>query len=229
MEKIPVIYIVDDNAAARDSVADMVESKGLSARVYGSAKEFLKEFDRNDLACLLTDVRMPGMNGLELQNTLRAEGCNMPVIVITGYGDVPTAVSAFRGGAVAFLEKPCDARELWSHISKALEEYKLRRSEEERKNEIIARFNALTESERSVMEAMVDGKPNKVIASELLLGLRTVELRRANILKKTKAKSLADLVRMCVLYNMSSEEKSGMADKFRADEFRADEFKGCFG
>ena len=227
MEKTPMVYIVDDDTAARDSVAAMVASKGLPVRGYGSAEEFLDEFDRDGLACLLTDVRMAGMNGLELQETLRAEGCDMPVIVITGYGDVPTAVSAFRGGAVTFLEKPCDAQELWSHISKALEEHQLRHDEEELRNAIIARFDTLTESERSVMEAMVDGKSNKVIASELLMGLRTVELRRANVLKKTKAQSLAELVRMCVLHNVSSGENSELASELAAE--LAGEFKDCFG
>ena len=219
MNKTSVVYIVDDDVAARDSVAAMVMSKGVPVREYGSAEAFLNNFDRNSLGCLLTDVRMAGMNGLELQETLRADGCDIPVIVITGYGDVPTAVNAFRGGAVTFLEKPCNAQDLWSHISKALKEYELRHDEEEQKNEILARFDTLTESERDVMMAMIDGKPNKLIASELLLGLRTVELRRANILKKTKANSLAELVRIYVLHNADTEEKPNLVN----------EFKDCFG
>ena len=209
MENTPVVYVVDDDEAARNSVAAMVASKGLMVQGYGSAEAFLKDFDRDRLGCLLTDVRMAGINGLELQESLRIEGCNIPVIVITGYGDVPTAVSAFRGGAVTFLEKPCDAQELWSYIEKALREHRLCREEKKQKKEIITRFSTLTESEREVMQAMVDGKPNKIIASELLMGLRTVELRRAAVLKKTRAKSLAELVRMCVLNDFCSEEKAG--------------------
>ncbi len=219
MENVPVVYIVDDDDAARESVAAMVASKGFVVRGYGSAEEFLHEFDRDGLACLLTDVRMAGMNGLELQNALRNEGCDLPVIVITGYGDVPSAVSAFRSGAVTFLEKPCDAQELWDNISKALQEYRRYREEKKEKREIVARFENLSESERDVMEAMIDGKPNKAIAADLLMGLRTVELRRASVMKKTKAKSLPDLVRMCVLYNVCRSDKTEAIS----------EFKGCFG
>lgn len=219
MKGTPVVYIVDDDAAARESVSAMAASKGLAVRGYASAEEFLEDFDRNSLACLLTDVRMAGMNGLELQENLRAAGCKMPVIVITGYGDVPSAVSAFRGGAVTFLEKPCVAQELCALIVKSLHDYRLRREEEREKREIIARFEKLSPSEWEVMEAMIDGKPNKAIASELLMGLRTVELRRAEVMKKMKAKSLPDLVRMCVMNGVRGEQKPETNG----------ELKGCFG
>ena len=206
METRPVVHIVDDDTAVRKSVAAMVTSKGVLVRDYASAEAFLESSDRSGFGCLLTDVRMAGMNGLQLQETIRREGCDMPVIVITGYGDVPTAVSAFRGGAVTFLEKPCDAQELWQHVSKALDEYRQRRSEEAQRRQIARRYEEMTESERSVMAAMVDGKPNKTIASELYLGLRTVELRRANVLKKMVAKSLAELVRLCLIGDLFDEK-----------------------
>ena len=208
MKSSPIVYIVDDDTAARASVAAMVESKGLPARDYSSAEQFLKQYDPTEFGCLLTDVRMAGMNGLELQETIRAEGCDMPVIVITGYGDVPTAVGAFRGGAVTFLEKPCDAQELWKHISKALEEFGKRRFAASQRRDIARRYEEMNESEKSVLEAMVDGKPNKVIASEFCMGLRTVELRRANVLKKMGAKSLAELVRLCIIGGVFSESGS---------------------
>ena len=205
METDPIVHIVDDDTAARESVAAMVVSKGVQVRDYASAEEFLESADLSGFGCLLTDVRMPGISGLELQESIRREGCDMPVIVITGYGDVPTAVAAFRGGAVTFLEKPCDAQELWQHISKALEGYRRRRSEEARRRRIARQYEELSASERSVLTAMVDGKPNKLIASELFLGLRTVELRRANVLKKMGAKSLAELVRLCVIGGVFDE------------------------
>lgn len=205
METGPIVHIVDDDTAARESVAAMVASKGVQVRDYVSAEEFLERADRSGFGCLLTDVRMPGLNGLELQDAIRQEGCDMPVIVITGYGDVPTAVNAFRGGAVTFLEKPCDAQELWQHISKALEGFQKRRFEETQRREIVRRYEGLSESESGVLNAMVDGKPNKVIASELFLGLRTVELRRANVLKKMGAKSLAELVRLCMIGELLEE------------------------
>jgi two-component system, LuxR family, response regulator FixJ len=148
---------------------------------------------------------MAGMSGVQLQDKLRADGVTLPVILISGYADVPTAVHTMRAGAVTFLEKPCREDELWSSICKAIEWHRRRREVRRRSEWLQSRFTQLTPGERDVMLAMVAGKPNKVIATELEIGLRTVELRRANILQKTGAGSLAELVRLAVVADRMAE------------------------
>jgi FixJ family two-component response regulator len=199
MENSMTVFITDDDPAARDSVAALVRSKGLAVKTFSSAEEFLADYQGNEMGCLVVDVRMTGMTGVELQEELRARGAQLPVIIITGFGDVPTAVRAMRAGASTFLEKPCRDQELWSCIQRALESAKHLQGEQNRTSEIDARLATLTPDEVRVMREMVSGKPNKVIASELDIGLRTVELRRANVLKKMQADSLAELVRLALL------------------------------
>jgi len=140
-----------------------------------------------------------------LQERLRADGVTLPVILISGYADIPTAVHTMRAGAVTFLEKPCREADLWSSICKAIEWHRQRRDARRRAESLQSRFTQLTPGERDVMRAMVAGKPNKVIASELEIGLRTVELRRANVLQKTGAGSLAELVRLTVAADRMAE------------------------
>jgi two-component system response regulator FixJ len=193
------VFIVDDDPAARDSVAAMVRSKGLPVVTYGSAEEFLAAYDPTRTGCLVVDVRMTGMTGLDLQEVLRQKGSRLPVIVITGFGDVPTAVRAMKAGAFTFLEKPCRDQELPSCIQKAIDAASHSQSEQIRKADIEVRMATLTADELRVMKEMVAGKPNKVVAAELDIGLRTVELRRANVLKKMQADSLAELVRLALL------------------------------
>jgi FixJ family two-component response regulator len=205
MQELPRVFVVDDDWAARESVVAMVTSKGVHAQGYASAEEFLDDFDPSWLGCLVTDVRMAGMSGVQLQETLRADGITLPVILISGYADVPTAVHTMRAGAVTFLEKPCREDDLWSAIGKAIEWHRRRREARRRAEWLEARFTQLTPGERDVMRAMVAGKPNKVIASELEIGLRTVELRRANVLQKTGAGSLAELVRLAVAADRMAE------------------------
>ncbi len=193
------VFVVDDDPAARDSVAALVRSKGLPVATYASAEQFLTAFDSSRVGCLVVDVRMTGMTGLDLQEVLRQGGSRLPIIIITGFGDVPTAVRAMRAGAFTFLEKPCRDQELWSCIQKALDAAGRARLEDIRKADVEARLAHLTPDELRVMREMVAGKPNKVIAAELDIGLRTVELRRANVLKKMHADSLAELVRLALL------------------------------
>jgi FixJ family two-component response regulator len=195
----PIVSIVDDDPAARDSVAALVRSKGVNVETFTSAEEFLSSFDVSRTGCLVVDVRMAGMNGLELQDALNARKSTLPVIVITGFGDVPTAVRAMKAGAVTFLEKPCQAQELWAVIQRALGDSLNRTQQVTRDSEIQARFDRLTIEERRIMQMMLDGKTNKAIASELDLGLRTVELRRSNIMKKMQAQNFADLVRLSLV------------------------------
>jgi FixJ family two-component response regulator len=199
MQPDATVFVVDDDPAARDSVAALVRSKGLPVDTYASAEQFLAAFDASRVGCLVVDVRMTGMTGLDLQEVLRQRGSRLPIIVITGFGDVPTAVRAMRAGAFTFLEKPCRDQELWSCIQKSLDAAGRARLEDIRKADVEARLAQLTQDEQRVMREMVAGKPNKVIAAELDIGLRTVELRRANVLKKMHADSLAELVRLALL------------------------------
>jgi FixJ family two-component response regulator len=199
MQTEPTVFIVDDDPAARDSVAALVRSKGFPVETSASAEEFLAAFNPDRAGCLVVDVRMTGMTGLDLQELLRQRGSRLPIIVITGFGDVPTAVRAMKAGAYTFLEKPCRGHELWSCIQKALDAATRVQLEQNRKADIDARLTTLSADELRVMREMVAGKPNKVIAAELDIGLRTVELRRANVLKKMHADSLAELVRFALI------------------------------
>jgi FixJ family two-component response regulator len=199
MDNETTVFIVDDDPAARDSVAVLVRSKGLPVETFASAEEFLAAYQPLARGCLVVDVRMTGMTGLDLLEMLRQRGYSLPVIVITGFGDVPAAVRAMRAGAYTFLEKPCRDQELWASLQRAIESVSQLQAEQERKVEIESRLATLTPDELRVMREMVIGKPNKVIASDLDIGLRTVELRRANVLKKMHADSLAELVRLALL------------------------------
>ncbi len=194
----PTIFVVDDDPAARDSIAGLVKSKGVAYETYVSAEHFLENFDRSRHGCLVLDVRMDGMSGLELQQKLHRENVSLPIIIITGFGDVSSAVDAMRIGAVTFLEKPCSDYELWESIEAAIDQHRTCRQNELRLGDLQTRLTRLTPEEHQVMEKMIAGTPNKVIAAELEIGLRTVELRRANALKKMGARSVAELVRLHV-------------------------------
>ncbi len=206
MESEPIVSVVDDDPAARRSLAAMLTAKGLNVETYASAEEFLEESDPSQHGCLVVDVRMGGISGLELQAKLREEKVSLPVIVITGYGNVPTAVSAMKAGAVTFLEKPCIDYELCNSVQAALKQHRQQRESEARHAELQMRLERLSPQERLVMEKLVDGTPNKVIAAELEIGLRTVELRRANVMKKMKADNLAELVQIHMELNESVKD-----------------------
>jgi FixJ family two-component response regulator len=192
------VFIVDDDPAARRLIAALVRAKQVRAETYASAEEFLGAYDGSP-GCLVTDLRMKGMTGLELQQLLKTKGIKLPVIVVTAFADVPTAVTVMKAGAVGFLEKPWRGEELWSSIKTGLDIARLRRQQEERQADIQQRISQLTPDETRVLNELVAGKPNKLIATELDIGLRTVELRRSNIFKKMKAESLAELVQMVLL------------------------------
>jgi len=192
------VFVVDDDPAACDSVTALIRSKGVAVQSYSSAEQFLAEFDRSQPGCLIVDVRMSGMTGLELQQALIEESVPLAVIVITGYADIRMAVAAMQAGAVNFLEKPCQDQELWVCVQRALaKEDQIWESHQQRKV-IVERLGSLTKSEISVLERIVDGKLNKQIAGELDIGLRTAELRRAKVMDKMKANSPAELVRMAL-------------------------------
>ena len=190
------VFIVDDDDAVRESLAFLMKSVGLRAESFASAQAFLDVYNPNRAGCLVLDIRMPGMSGLELQEKLKQMGSILPVIFITGHGDVPMAVKAIKAGAADFVQKPFRDQELIDRIREVLEEDAQTRADKLQRNEILRRMGTLTEREREVMEQVVDGKANKVVAIDLNVSQRTVEIHRANVMEKMKARSLAQLVRL---------------------------------
>ena len=206
MEAPATVFVIDDDAAARESVMALVNLRGLQAAGFRSAEEFLAQYDPLQKGCIVVDVRIPGMSGLELLEELRQRKSLLPVVMITGYGDVPMAVRAMQAGAVTFLEKPCQEQELWQGITQALEIEQTQHAVRKQRAEIEGRLRALTEEELSVLRRLLEGHPNKRIATDLDIGLRTVELRRSNIMRKMQAASLPDLVRMAILADILKPE-----------------------
>ena len=194
----PVVFVVDDEAAARESVGALVESHGYRAACYASAEEFLANFDRRSPGCLITDHRMLGASGLELLRTMRDEGRRLPVILITAYANVPLAVQAMELGAVTVLEKPCRDQELWQNIERALKLDVDNYAQRLRAEEVRWRIESLDDDEDEILRRIVRGQQNKSIAHDLGIGLRTVEARRQAIFTKLQAESLADLLRMVI-------------------------------
>jgi two-component system response regulator FixJ len=195
-EPEPTVFIVDDDEAMRDALDTLIRSVGMSTSLHASAAEFLAAYDPEQPGCLVLDVRMPGMSGLDLQDALAEQGIELPVIIITGHGDIPMAVQAMRAGAVDFLEKPFREQELLHRIHQAIEQDTRTRRDRAGKAEITARLASLTPREGQVLDLVVAGKPNKAIAGELGLSHKTVEFHRAKIMEKMRADSVAELVRM---------------------------------
>ncbi len=193
-----VVYIVDDDPGARELVLALVQSHGLQAQEFSSAEEFLAVATPDLYGCLVLDIRMRGMDGLTLQDELVRRGIPLPVIVITGYADVPAAVRAMQAGAVNFLTKPCPPADLWNTIVAALERSRAARDQRIRNQTIEQRLGTLTDDEQAVLSKILEGTPNKLIARDLDIGLRTVELRRAKVMKKMGAESLAELIQMAL-------------------------------
>jgi two-component system response regulator FixJ len=189
-----LVYLVDDDEAVRDALGMLLKSIGLEFEAYASALEFLEHFDASRHACLVADIRMPGLSGLELQERLNEQRAEIPIIFITGHGDVPMAVSAMKSGAADFLQKPFRDQELIDRIHKALAEDRRRRLFRAEDDEIRARIASLTPRENEVMRRVVRGQANKVIAMDLGVSQRTVELHRARVMRKLKMRSLAELV-----------------------------------
>ncbi len=192
----PTVFIVDDDAAIRFAMQALMDSVNLDHEIYPSADEFLDKVTEQRPGCLVLDIRMPGLGGLELQEELIKRGNTLPIIFITGHGDVPMAVEAMQKGAVDFIQKPFRDQELLDRIREALETDEERREEQQQHAEVTERLNRLTNREREVFDLVVTGKPNKVIAYELGVSQRTVEIHRARVMEKMQARSLADLVKM---------------------------------
>lgn len=197
MENVPVIHVVDDNDAIRKSLSMVLESAGLKSKTYPSARAFLDNFSHSGLGCLLLDVRMPDMSGLDLQRLVKEQNINLPIIFMTGYADVPTAIRAMKAGAFDFVEKPFDQEDLLARIHQCVHKSE-ELSQTTLQQENAASLLMLTEREREVMQLLVDGKINKVIAAQLGISTRTVEAHRAHIMEKLQAKSLSDVVRIAL-------------------------------
>jgi two-component system response regulator FixJ len=193
------VHVVDDDEAMRHSLAFLLETAGHEVRTYASALEFLEAVPGLERGCIVTDVRMPGLSGLELIERLDALNVKDPVIVITGHADVPLAVHAMKAGVSDFIEKPFPQETLLTAIRAALAKGSGSRAEEEGRRLILDRVEALSERERQVLAGLVEGKPNKIIAFDLGISARTVEIYRANVMTKMQAGSLSELVRMAML------------------------------
>jgi FixJ family two-component response regulator len=189
-----LVYLVDDDDAVRDSLGLLLRSIGLECEMFDSALEFLEHYDGRRHACLVADIRMPGLSGLELQQRLNDQHAPVPIIFITGHGDVPMAVAAMKAGATDFIQKPFRDQDLIDRIHKALEADKERRAARAETETIRERLALLTPRETEVMERVVKGQANKVIAMDLGVSQRTVELHRARVMRKLKMRSLAELV-----------------------------------
>ncbi|WP_232831175.1 response regulator transcription factor [Peristeroidobacter agariperforans] len=195
----PVVYIVDDDDGMRRAVSTLLTTIGHSTIAYASPTEFLAKYDPSKPSCLVLDVRMPEMSGLEVQQQLNRSGSMLPVILITGHGDVPMAVQAMKDGAFDFLQKPFRDEDLLDRIRRALQQDAENRRSVQRHADLRQRANSLTPREREVMAMVVDGRANKVIAIDLGLSERTVEIHRANVMEKMAASSVAHLVKMHLL------------------------------
>jgi two-component system response regulator FixJ len=202
------ILIVDDDADVRDSLRALLESAGFKVRDFDSAKAILADGGLVDGACLIADIRMPDMDGLALQQELVHRKIGLPVIIVTGHGDVPLAVRAMKAGAVDFIEKPFDDELLLQSIKQALLLRKESRGQASLAETATARIKLLSERERQVLECLVAGKANKVIAYELDISPRTVEIHRAHVMEKMQAKSLSEVVRMALAAGMSPPAKA---------------------
>jgi len=192
----PTVFVVDDDESVRGSLRFLLRAAGLESRAFGSAQEFLGAYDTAQPGCLVLDVRMPGMSGLELQQELNLRGAVIPVIFITGHGDIPMAVEAMQHGAHDFLQKPFRDEDLIERVQRALAKDAKSRSALDEHKAIRARLDSLTPREREVLALMARGKPNKIMAHELGVSQRTVEIHRARVMEKSGASSLAELVRM---------------------------------
>ncbi|MBX3027801.1 response regulator transcription factor [bacterium] len=207
-EPSPTVYVVDDDPAMRSSLRWLIESVGLAVCTCGSAREFLATYRDNGPGCLVLDVRMPGMSGLDLQAELVRQSIEIPILIITGYAEVPLAVRAMKAGAFDFIEKPFSDQTLLDRIRAAVARDEVTRRRRTVREQIEARMRLLTQRERDVLDRVIAGKSNKVIAAELNLSMKTVEVHRAHVMEKLRATSLADLIRLVLLAEGNEPENA---------------------
>jgi len=197
-----LLAIVDDDESVQNALQDLIESEGLSAHCFGTAEQFLDSTVRREASCLITDIRMPGMSGLELQARLKSERCPMPIIFITGLGDIPMAVRAMKGGAIDFFTKPIDEAVLLKSVERAFQQDRANRREAIEHQMFVARYETLTPREREVLALLVRGLLNKQAGFELGITEYTVQVHRAHIMRKMEADSFATLVRLAAKFTV---------------------------
>lgn len=194
----PVVFVVDDDPAMRDSLRWLIESTGLNVETFGDAQTFLARIRPDLPGCLVLDVRMPGMSGLDLQAELTRRGIGLPTIVVTGHAEVPMAVRAVKAGAIDFIEKPFSDQLLLDRVRQGIEMDRLEREGRARRADVLRRMSLLTQREREVLDLVVAGRANKEIAATLRLSPKTVEVHRAHVMEKMQASSVAELVRLAL-------------------------------
>ena len=203
MNSDPFVFVVEDDPSVRHALRLLLKSAGIASAAYGSAEEFLAGYVPHHPSCIVVDVRMPGMSGLELHKVLIDTGIDTPVIIMTGHGDIAMAVEALKAGAADFIEKPCDDDVLLAAIREAIAKDEQKAGQIAEMSELRRRLGLLTEREREVMDLLVAGHPNKVVASRLGISDRTVEVHRARIMQKMAARSASELIRMSLVLELA--------------------------
>lgn len=193
---VPIVSIIDDDESVLDALVFLMASVGLQSKMFSSAKVFLAEYDPLERGCIVSDIRMPGMSGLELQQELTKRDCTLPLVFITGHGDIPMAVEAIKNGAVDFHTKPFRDQDLLDSINKAIEQNELLQQTTDQQNTIQRCLSTLTRREREILDCVVEGKSNKLIADQLNLSPRTVETHRGHMMEKMQVKTLAELFKL---------------------------------
>ena len=197
-DQAPTAYIVDDDESIRTLWRWLMESNGIAVKTFATAAEFIESHRNVGAGCLVLDLKLPGMSGLELQEYLHRRSIEIPIVFVTGHGDVPAAVSALKGGAVDFVQKPFSYRDVLSVIEKAFETDAKIRKKRMQQSRIAGRLATLTEREQEVLQRVIEGKPNKIIAGELDISMKTVEFHRAKVMEKMSVTSVAELVQIAM-------------------------------
>jgi two-component system response regulator TtrR len=200
--RAPTAYVVDDEESILSLWQWLMASNGIAVQTFASAAAFIQSYRRGDPGCLVLDVRLPGMSGPELQDYLRRESIEIPIVFVSAHADVPTAVNAMKGGAVDFIQKPFDYRQAVAVVRRALERDALERERRAKREQLAERLAALTERERGVLQRIIEGKANKVIAAELDISVKTVEAHRAKVMEKMAADSVAELVQRIIGFSL---------------------------
>lgn len=198
-----IVYVVDDDEAARDSLAFLIRTAGIRTRSFAGGAAFLEALDNLAPGCIVTDLRMPDVDGMNILDEIRRREIPMPVILVTGQGDIPLAVQAMRLGALDFLEKPFDDAVMLRAVGLALKRHQEESKAKGERAEIMRRLASLSSRERQVLDGLVSGKPNKIIAYDLGISIRTIEIYRAHVMTKMGANSLSDLIRMTLIATYS--------------------------